>query len=191
MVTHNDMTELELARRIGKGDPDAAEAFVREHHPAVLRLAVRLTGQLDDAEDMTQETFLMARQKIGSFRGGSTLRTWIHTIAFNEYRQWRRKRKALPLLDNDSAARDPRILAFETGHILNNAILKLPDKQREAFVLFEVEQLSMNEVAHVLGVPAGTAKARVSYARQNLRNLLEGRPTEVINDELKHSASNG
>ena len=62
----------------------------------------------------------------------------------------------------------------------------LPEKQREAFVLFEVEQLPMNEVAQVLGVPSGTAKARVFYARQNLRHQLEGR-SEVIKDEFQQS----
>lgn len=184
------MTELELAQRIGRGDAEAAEGFVRDHYPAVLRLAWRLTGQREDAEDIAQDTFVLARQKIGTYRGGSTLRTWIHKIAFNEYRQWRRKRKTLPLLDSDCAAGDPEILAFETGHILLNAMRKLPEKQREAFVLFEIEQLSMKEVAHVLGIPTGTAKARVFYARQDLRNQLEGRQV-VIKDELRHSTSNG
>ena len=190
MLGSQVMTELELARKIEIGDAEAAESFVREHHPAVLRLAVRLTGHLEDAEDIAQETFLAARQKIGSYRGGSTLRTWIHKIAFNEYRQWARKRKSLPLLDYDRPAKDPGFAAFESGHILQNAILKLPAKQREAFVLFEIEQLSMNEVAHVLGVPSGTAKARVSYARQNLRDQLEGRP-KVIKDEFRPSTPNG
>lgn len=184
------MTDLQLAQRINEGDTNAAEAFVREHYPAVLRLALRLSGQHEDAEDIVQETFLTARQKIGSFRGGSSLRTWIHTIALNEYRQWSRKRKSLPLIDHDNIAGETDIASFETGHILLTAMNKLPEKQREAFVLFEIEQLSMSEVAHVLGVPSGTAKARVFYARQNLRQQLEGKQ-EVIKDELKHSASNG
>ncbi|MEQ1934404.1 MAG: RNA polymerase sigma factor [Fimbriimonadaceae bacterium] len=180
------MTELELARLIGNGDAVAAETFARDHYPAVLRLASRLTGQREDAEDIAQETFLVARQKISTYRGGSSLRTWIHKIAFNEYRQWRRKRRTLPLLDHDFAKSDPGISAFETGHVLINAMQNLPDKQREAFILFEVEQLSMNEVAHVLGVPSGTAKARVFYARQSLRHQLEG-GLEVIKDELQQS----
>jgi len=180
------MTERELAKRIGNGDAEAAEAFVRDHYPAVLRLALRLTNQKEEAEDIAQGTFLIARQKINTFRGNSTLRTWIHRIAFNEYRQWRRKKRPLALIDHDLASHDPGISAFEIGHILENAMRNLPDKQREAFILFEVEQLSMNEVAHVLGIPTGTAKARVSYARQNLRNQLEGR-SEVIKDEFQQS----
>lgn len=180
------MTEKELAKRIGNGDAEAAEAFARDHYPAILRLALRLTGLREDAEDIAQETFLVARKKISTFRGGSTLRTWIHRIAFNEYRQWRRKKRPLNLIDHDLASHDAGIKAFETGHVLENAMRNLPDKQREAFILFEVEQLSMNEVAHVLGVPTGTAKARIFYARQNLRQQLEG-GFEVIKDEFQQS----
>ena len=180
------MTDKELARKVGRGDAEAAETFAREHYPAVLRLACRLCGQREEAEDIAQETFLVARRKIETFRGGSSLRTWIHRIALNEYRQWRRKRRPLQLVDHDFANHDAGIKAFETGHILANAMKNLPEKQREAFVLFEVEQLPMNEVAQVLGVPSGTAKARVFYARQNLRHQLEGR-SEVIKDEFQQS----
>lgn len=180
------MTDLQVARMIAAGDAEAAEAFVREHYPAVLRLATRLTGQAEDAGDIAQETFLAARQKIGTYRGKSSLRTWIHKIAFNEYRQWRRKRQSLPLENHDQASNDPAIKSFETGHILAKAMQNIPEKQREAFILFEVEQLSMNEVAHVLGIPTGTAKARVAYARQNLRQQLEGE-SGVIKDELQHT----
>jgi RNA polymerase sigma-70 factor (ECF subfamily) len=180
------MTELQLARKIESGDADAAETFVREHYPAVLRLATRLTGKSEDAEDITQETFLTARRKIGTYRGGASLRTWIHKIAFNQYRQWRRKRQLLPLQDYDQPSHDPGIKSFETGHMLANAMLGIPEKQREAFILFEVEQLSMNEVAHVLGIPTGTAKARVAYARQSLRRQLT-EEVEVIKDEFQHS----
>ena len=180
------MTDKELARKIGQGDAEAAEAFARDHYPAVLRLAFRLCGQKEEAEDIAQETFLVARHKIATFRGGSSLRTWIHRIALNQFRQWRRKRRPLPLVDHDLASHDEGIKSFETGHVLANAMKNLPEKQREAFVLFEVEQLPMNEVAHVLGVPTGTAKARVFYARQNLRHQLEGR-SEVIKDEFQQS----
>ena len=182
------MSELQLARLIGSGDAEAAEAFVREHYPAVLRLATRLAGRTEDAEDIAQEAFLAARQKIGTYRGGSSLRTWIHKITFNEYRQWRRRQQFLPLEDHDQASSDPAIKSFETGQLLADALQRIPRKQREAFILFEVEQLSMNEVAHVLGVPTGTAKSRVSYARQNLRQQLEG-DTEVIKDGYQHSTS--
>ncbi|MBI1332655.1 MAG: sigma-70 family RNA polymerase sigma factor [Armatimonadetes bacterium] len=180
------MTDKELAKRICEGDLAAAEEFARGHYPAVLRLAVRLAGRQEDAEDIAQETFLTARQKIHTYRGRSSLRTWIHRIALNHYRQWRRKRTTLPLVDHDRSSNDGGIAAFETGHVLLNAMRGMEEKQREAFVLFEVEQLSMSETAQVLGVPVGTAKARVHYARQYLRRQLEGGP-EVIRDAHPHT----
>lgn len=184
------MTELQLAQKIAKGDGEAAEAFVREHYPAVLRFSFRLCGRKEEAEDIAQDTFVAARQKIGSFKGRSSLRTWIHTIALNEYRQWRRRQRPLGLLDHDGAAADLAIAQFETGHVLAEALKRLPEKQREAFVLFEVEQLSMNEVAMILDVPLGTAKARAHYARQSLREILS-HGISVKNDELRESISNG
>ena len=63
------MTDKELARKVGRGDAEAAETFAREHYPAVLRLACRLCGQREEAEDIAQETFLVARRKIETFRG--------------------------------------------------------------------------------------------------------------------------
>lgn len=184
------MNEVELAKKVESRDHEAAEEFVREHYPAVLRLTLRLTGKREEAEDLAQETFLVARQKIGTYKGRSTLRTWIHKIALNQYRQWRRKRAPISLSDQEFTSPDSSIAAFETGHVLMNAMSRLSHKHREAFVLFEIEELSMEEVAHVLGVPVGTAKARVFYARQSLRRQLQGTTVEV-NDELIHSSSNG
>ena len=155
------MTDRDMAKRIEDGDGEAADQFVRDHYPAVLRLATRLSGQREDGEDIAQQTFLVARRKIGSFQGNSSLRTWIHRIAINESRQWRRKTRPLASLDRDVESKDSGIDEFESGHILAAALANLPEKQREAFVLFEVEQLAMIEVAQVLGIPSGTAKARV------------------------------
>ena len=183
------MSDVELARRIAVGDRDAAELFAREHYPAVLRLATRLCGNGDDAGDIAQETFIVARRDFGRYRGGASLRTWVHKIAFNEYRQWKRKRRALPLFDLDFPIRDEAIESFEAGHALMAALANIPNKPREAFILFEVEQLAMNEVAKVLGVPVGTAKARVFYARQHLRQHFEDLVSTT--DELKRSTSHG
>lgn len=179
---------MQLAEQIARGDGNAAEMFVREHYPAVLRFAHRLCGQKEEAEDIAQDTFVAARRKIGSFRGRSSLKTWVHSIALNEYRQWRRRHRSMPLLEHDGGSFDPSIAQFEAGHVLAEALKKLPEKQREAFVLVEVEQLSMKEVAMVLGVPVGTAKARASYARQSLREILT-HGVLVKNDELRESTS--
>jgi RNA polymerase sigma-70 factor, ECF subfamily len=182
------MNETQLAQRIQAGDRELAERFVRDHYPAVYRLMVRLTAHREEAEDLTQQTFVVARRNIGGFQGASSLRTWIHRIAVNEYKQWRRKRIWTGRIFRDEPKRDRALQAFEAGHVLSEALAKISDKQRIAFVLHEVEQLSMAEVAQILGIPVGTAKARVSYARHQLRTLLEDR-REVTQDEPTKTAS--
>ena len=177
------MNDTKLAKQIQDGDRDAARKFVLEHYETVYRLHLRLTNHREDAEDLTQQTFITARRSIAAFRGSATLRTWIHQVAVNEYRQWRRRKRWIVRLFRDDSALDQGVQTFETGYVLSQAIAKLSDKLRTACVLFEIEQHSMNEVATILGVPTGTAKARVAMARQKLRTLLEEQ-TEVNNDEI-------
>ncbi|MEQ1824256.1 MAG: RNA polymerase sigma factor [Fimbriimonadaceae bacterium] len=182
------MNDNQLAKQIASGNIEAGQSFVREHYTAVFRVLLRMTDHREEAEDLTQQTFVSARKSIGSFNGSSTLRTWLHRIAINEYRQWRRKRRWVGQIFREEPSSDQGVKSFESGYVLAQAMGKLSGKLREAFVLFEVEQLSMNEVAQVLDIPVGTAKARVSYARQQLRTLLEDR-IEVKNDELRESTS--
>ena len=96
----------------------------------------------------------------------------MHRIAFNEYAQWNRKRRRTAPLETDRASEDPgyRSLVFETS--LLSALDALPEKMRVAFLLHEVEELKVTEVARVLRVPVGTVKARLFYARRRLRALL-------------------
>ena len=178
------MSELNLAKLIAAGDEIAAERFVLDHYAAIFRTLLRLTNHREEAEDLTQQAFMTARRKIAGYRGGASLRTWLHRIAINEWRQSRRKKRWTGQLLLESARPDSAVEAFETGYVLSQAIAKLSDKLREAFILHEVDQLSMNEVAEILEIPLGTAKARVAAARHRLRSLLEDR-LEVVRDEIK------
>jgi len=180
------MNDLEIARRIAAGDAGAAERLVRDHYPSVFRLMRHLTGHREDAEDLTQQAFLVARAKIDSFRGGSGLKTWIHRIAFNEYAQWKRKRKQTAPLRPDQPTDDPGYQSFVVGEALLSALASLPDKLREAFILHEVDELKVEEVARILRVPAGTVKARLFYARRRLRAFLED-GAEVTTNESKQA----
>lgn len=178
------MTDTELARRIKSGDTDAARQLVDQHYEAVYRLQLRLTNILEDAEDLTQSTFATARQKIGSFRGRSSLRTWLHSIGLNEYRMWRRKQKLFGPLLKDRPMMESGYEVVEEAEVLKTMLQKIGEKHKEAFLLFEVEQHSMAEVAEILRIPVGTAKSRVANARNALKALLEEQ-TEVTRDELK------
>ena len=179
-------SELQTVQRIIAGDTAATEQFVQDHYQAVYRLLLRLTRQREEAEDLTQHTFIVIRRSLGTFRGASTLRSWIHRIAMNEYRQWRRKQRWTAILDREKPSQFDDLKAFEDGYVLSQAMSLLSDKLREAFILFEVEQLSMDEVAQVLGIPSGTAKARVATARQRLRSILEEQ-NEVKTHEFRES----
>lgn len=167
-----DLSDQEKARRIASGDEETTRIFVNENYPSVLRFMRQLTRNVDDAEDLTQQAFIQARQKMASYRGGSSLRTWLHRVAFHEYTHWKRKQRSwLRLADNSIAEQ-----GYQTcidGALLLDALHRLPAKLREAFLLFEVQELSLEEVAGVLGVPSGTVKSRLHHARKQLRNYLE------------------
>ncbi len=177
------MNDLDTARKIAEGDAVAAERLVREHYPSVFRAMRHLTRHREDAEDLTQQAFVAARLHIHAYRGSAGLKTWIHRIAFNEYAQWKRRQRPTDPLTFDRPATDPGYGVVVEGESLLAALATLSDKQREAFVLHEIEELKVGEVAHVLRVPAGTVKARLFYARRALRALLEEDPKEVATHE--------
>lgn len=170
------MTDLELARRVAAGDEQAAEEFVRAYYPAIFRLLRHLTGHREDAEDLTQQAFLCARSSIDRFRGGACLSTWLHRIAFNEFAQWKRKRRLTSPLSHDLPMWDPGYASCADGEGLLGALATLSDKLRETFVMHEVEELKLREIAAILRIPIGTVKARLFYARRRLRALLEQEP---------------
>lgn len=168
------MNDLETARKIADGDPRTTEAFVQEHYAFVLRFMRHLTRRIEDAEDLTQQTFLTARTRVGSFKGQSSLRTWLHRVAFHEYTHWKRRQRRTERLSPGLARHEPGFAACLEAAILLDALHMLPANHRETFLLHEVQELSLEEVASVLGKPVGTVKSRLFHARKLLREALEG-----------------
>lgn len=149
------------------------ENVVDEHYDDLYRFLRHLTRHRETAEDLTQQTFLTAHLRLRSFRGDASLRTWLHTLAFREYTGWRRRRRLVaPLLDR-FAARDPGHKAIEDGEWLLAALHRLKPAMRDAFLMHEVQELTIEEIATVLGAPEGTVKARLHHARAALRRSLE------------------
>lgn len=167
------MNDRQLAQKIAAGDHAAAERFVGDYYAATFRMLRHLTGSREDAEDLTQQTFLVARAKIDRFRGDAGLKTWLHRIAYNEYAQWKRRRRPTAPLTLEQAIVEPGFGSFIEGDALLCALSTLPDKQRETFILHEVEELSIAEVSRLLLIPAGTVKARLFHARRKLRAYYE------------------
>lgn len=179
-MAHNHVTDLETARRIASGDAWATENFVITHYASVCRFLRHLTRHAEDSEDLTQQAFIKAKQQIASYRGKASLRTWLFRIALHEYTHWKRKHRRTHSLDLAPARVEPAYEACIETVALLNALEKLPDGLKETFLLSEVQELSIEETAAVLGVPQGTVKSRMFAARKKLCFLLEGRQEDEI-----------
>jgi RNA polymerase sigma-70 factor (ECF subfamily) len=173
-----------LARRVRAGDRDACAQLVRAHHAAVYRFLLHLSRDAHAAEDLTQETFAAAWQKIGGFRGLASLSTWLHRIAYTKFVDWdrrsRRARSSGPEVAEDVGDPGPgpldHALAEDWARRLEQALARLDSPAREVVVLHYFQGKSYRELAHVLGQPAGTVKWRLSIALEQLRSLIHEHP---------------
>jgi RNA polymerase sigma-70 factor (ECF subfamily) len=175
-----------LVQRILSGDKAAGEQFVIEHYEAIFRFLRNLTGNKEDAEDLTQQTFLRAWEALPSFRGDSSLSTWLHSIAYREYTHWLRSRREFVPLDEIFDMPDEQANQNLEAFLLRWAIYRLDPEHREVFVLYYVQGFSVSEIAKIIGVPAGTVKSRLFFARQKLRELL----SDVIPEPVRAMGKN-
>jgi RNA polymerase sigma-70 factor (ECF subfamily) len=168
-----------LVRDLRAGRPEACAALVRAHYAAVYRFLVHLTRDVHRAEDLTQETFAAAWERLASFQGRSTLATWLHRIAYTKFidarRAERRAAGALERLTGPTAApSDPldAVTADDEARHLSHALHRLDEPERTLLALHYMQGLSYREMAAVLGEPTGTVKWRTSEALNRLRALL-------------------
>ena len=173
--------DLELAQRCRHGDAAAFDELYRAHAGRLYNLVFRMAGSADEAEDLLQEVFLHAHRKLASFRGDSSLGTWLYRLAVNHCLDFLRGRQAkmtriTDSLDEEGAAEPaatmPRVPTAVSRLDLERSIAKLPEGCRAAFVLHDVEGFEHNEVAKLLGVSEGTSKSQVHKARMKLRAML-------------------
>jgi RNA polymerase sigma-70 factor (ECF subfamily) len=175
--------DLELVQRCQHGDAAAFEEVYRAHAGRLYSLVFRMAGSTHDAEDLLQEIFLHAYRKMASFRGDSSLGTWLYRLAVNHCLDVLRGRQAkmtrvTDSLDEEGAAEPasatPLVPTAVSRLDLERAIARLPAGCRTAFVLHDVEGFEHNEIATLLGVSEGTSKSQVHKARMKLRAMLSG-----------------
>ncbi len=173
------MGDSELIRRVLAGDELAERALYDAHVDRVYRLAFRLAGNdADLAQDFTQETFVRAFGKLPEFQGRSALSTWLHSItvsvSLNGLRKVKRTRDREVELDDMTPATFTvsREAEPDLKKRLNTAIAALPEHYRAVFVMYDMEGYSHEEIGSALNVPVGTSKARLSRAREKLREQL-------------------
>jgi RNA polymerase sigma-70 factor (ECF subfamily) len=168
-----DADEVALA---AGGDAQAFERLYRRHVTRVHNLVRRMHGP-DDSDEVTQDVFVRAWEKLGTFRGESAFSTWLHRLAVNVIlthraaRGRRRQRFSDSALVLDAAA--ARRTTPEAAMDLDGAVSRLPDGAREVFVLHDVEGYRHEEIAEMLGVATGTSKSQLHRARMALRTWLD------------------
>ena len=171
------MHDQELISRVLAGDPSAERALYDTHVDRVFRLVYRMAGDLDRAQDYTQETFIKAFGRLADFRGEAALSTWLGSIAIsitlNGLRKVKRSgEREMMLDDNVAIGRVPRDAEPDLKDRLAEAIDALPDGYRAVFVMHDVEGYTHEEIAGSLGVHPGTSKAQLFRARARLRESL-------------------
>ena len=168
-----------LVWRLRRGDRDGCRELIRIHHAAIYAYLRRLGADASCAEDLTQETYMRAWRSIESLRQAASLRSWLLTIARNEFFQRMRTGRIETVgLEQaaDGASGDPRaddvVALSERDGAVRDAVRRLEPDLKEAIALHYFQDLSFREVAAVLDVPSGTAKSRVHHALKCLRALL-------------------
>jgi RNA polymerase sigma-70 factor (ECF subfamily) len=171
------VNEPELIDRVRRGDAAAERELYDAHVDRVYRLAYRLAGDDALAQDITQDAFIRAFDRLHEFRGESAFGTWIHTIArsvaLNALRKVKRFRSRETDLESAvGVGTSVRDADPDVKTRLWRAVDALPEKYRMVFVMHDVEGYKHEEIAEILGVQTGTSKAQLSRARAKLRNAL-------------------
>ncbi len=153
------------------GDPHAFDELVRRHRQRLWAVALRTLGDPEEAADAVQDACLSAFRSAASYRGQARVTTWLHRIVVNACLD-RLRRRAIrptaPLPEQVPADPRDRLAERETEIDVQRALAQLPDDQRLALVLVDLQGLPVDEVARLLGVPSGTVKSRCSRARARL-----------------------
>ena len=184
--------DADLVEALRREDPAAAERLVERFGDRVYRLAMRITGSREDAEEAAQDALWTAARKIAMFKGESAFGSWIYRITANAaYQKLRTRRQksaeialddVLPLLDGDGRHFEPmddwsnrvdeRALQGELRDVLQRAIDGLPPDYRTALVMHDVEGLSNPDIAETLGISLPAVKSRVHRSRLFVRKQL-------------------
>src|ERR1700755_2257237 len=181
-------TDYALTRRAARGDASAFEELYRLHHRRVYTLCLRMTQNEAEAEDITQDIFIVLLHKAGDYRAEASFTTWLHRMTVNQVLMHFRRRKAkreeqaederdeTPAPRGSAGARPAQLIDRIT---LEDALARLPPGYRAAFVLHDIQGFEHEEVARLLGCAVGTSKSQLHKARTTLRKLLKagGSPT--------------
>ena len=187
--TPTGMLEGDLVKRARRGDLAAYDELVKRYQQRIYATIYHMTSNHEDANDLAQEAFIKAFSALKSFKGGSTFYTWLYRIAVNKTINFLKQRKNkfhMSLNDLDfSVENDPDLVALishktplreaglsELQKKLNEALLRLSEPHRMVVVLHDVQGMSHDEIAEIMGCNIGTVRSRLFYARQQMQGHL-------------------
>lgn len=183
----NDLEKIELCQ---SGNTEAFSFLVEKYKNLVYQLALRMTGNYQDSEDIAQDTFLRAYRALHRYNPAYSFSNWLYQIALNIIRDRMRKKKKLPFSNQQEITIDDTPQAFlgnselnsnpenwqlyqETKKELQKAIQALPVSHREIIILRHLQNLSYHEIARVLNIPLSSVKVRLHRARAQLKDYLQ------------------
>ncbi|MBO6010947.1 MAG: sigma-70 family RNA polymerase sigma factor [Oscillospiraceae bacterium] len=180
--------EAELIASVLAGDADAFEPLVKEHEKKIYNLALRMTGDPDDACDVAQDAFVKAYTSLKDFRGESAFGSWLYRLASNVCLDFLRREKrrgtvSLTVEDEELDVADLRfspedeLERLELRDEINSALMRLPATARQIIVMRDVSGLSYAEITEALGLELGTVKSRIARAREKLIAILSENET--------------
>ena len=195
------MDEL-LLRRAQRGDPEAFEQLIEPLEQLIWRICWHYTGNREAAEDCGQETMIRIWRNLDSYRGDCALESWVYRIAANCCMDFLRKKKrdksesVEPLREQGFDPADPspgteeQVVAEDEHRRLREAITQLPEEQREALILTQLQKVPYEEAALLLNISEGTVKSRVNRAKARLKEILSEErelspPGNVKNNERR------
>ncbi len=172
------LTDNELVQEIKTGNRKAFSEIVKRHQKSLLRMSLRFVKDLDMAEDVVQESFIKAYEKLNAFEGRSSFKSWLFQIAVNTAKNKLRERRR-SMTDIDSvqlavgAVAETSLVHSALSQEIQEEIDKLPTKQRTALILRVYEDLSFKEIADIMDCPYDTAKANYRHALMKLKESFE------------------
>ena len=196
--------KLELVARAQAGDGEAFGVLFEQHKKRVYSLCLLMTGDVADAEDLTQDAFIQVYRKLGTFRGDSAFSTWLYRVAVNTVLMSLRRRKPKQIsldepvcidhamVPRDFGRNDPELSGTVDRIALIRAIKELPEGYRRIFILHEVEGYQHHEIAAMLKCSVGNSKSQLHKAKLKIRELMMlekdgSMPNNNVEVEVKES----
>ncbi len=182
------LEEKLLIKRVKNGDVDAFEEIIALYEKKVFGIIYQITKNQNEIEDLAQEVFIKIYKNIDKFQGNSSLYTWIYKITVNLCLDELRKKKEVIYLDEKISVNDSEIelqlpskeknqeQQYEEKELkekMQNAIDKLPDKQKMMIILRDIKGLTYEEISEITDIKLGTVKSQINRARLKLKELLE------------------